>query len=122
MYATTLTNGSIATINSYCHKYRSGGYCEKRVRADGWGGSGRVNCRFGYPFQRCESPLLKFDELRNGKVQEKIVTKRNAGTINSHCSLMLSHWQANIDFQLIFDWEQALRYMVKYISNAEKRT
>lgn len=60
--------------------------------------------------------------MGNGKVKAKIVTKRNDGNINSHCRIALLHWRANIDFQLILDWDQAVRYMVKYVSKGEKRT
>ena len=51
--------------------------------------------------------------MDNGSVRATIKTKRNDGNLNSYCRLALSHWRANIDFQIILDWDQAVRYMVK---------
>lgn len=66
-----------------CHKGRPEGCCKKKVRGRR-GAPGEFKCRFGYPFQRCETAALEFDELRNGKVRAKLVTKRSDGSINSH--------------------------------------
>lgn len=85
-----------------CLKCRPEGYCKKKVRAGG-GAPAEFKSRFGYPFPHCETTCLEFDAFRDGKVQAKIATKRNDGSINSRCRLVLSHWRANVDLQLIFD-------------------
>ena len=65
---------------------------------------------------------MHFEEMDNGSVRATIKTKRNDGNLNSYCRLALSQWRANIDFQIILDWDQAVRYMVKYVSKGEKRS
>ena len=50
-------------------------------------------------------------------------SKQSATTATSTATAaLLSHWRANIDFQIILDWDQAVRYMVKYVSKREKRS
>ena len=48
---------------------------------------------------------------RNAVAYAGVLTKRK-----------LLHWRANVDFQLISDWDQAVRYMAKYVGKGEKRT
>ncbi|CAM9499968.1 unnamed protein product [Ectocarpus sp. 12 AP-2014] len=95
------------------HVCRPEGYCRR---------AGRQGCRFGFPHECQPETSLQFEEMDNGSVRATIKTKRNDGNLNSYCRLALSHWRANIDFQLILDWDQAVRYMVKYVSKGEMRS
>ncbi|CAM9650694.1 unnamed protein product, partial [Laminaria digitata] len=94
------------------HICRPEEYCKKTMRPGG-GTPAEFKCRFGFPCDRCDGTHLEFEELGNGKVRAKPATKRNDGNINSHCRIALLHWRANVDFQVILDWDQAVRYMVK---------
>ncbi|CAN0376138.1 unnamed protein product, partial [Ascophyllum nodosum] len=103
------------------HKCRPEGYCKKKVRA-GAGVPAAFKCRFGYPFEACGQTRLEFHELDNGGVKANLVTRCNDGNMNSHNRVLLQNWRANVDLQLLLDWEDALRYMVKYVSKQEKRS
>ena len=62
--------------------------------------------------------LLKKNPTKSSEPQ----SKQSATTATStYLRLALSHWRANIDFQVILDWDQAVRYMVKYVSKGMKR-
>ena len=42
--------------------------------------------------------------------------------MNSHDRVLLKNWSANVDIQLLLDWADAVRYIVKYVSKQEKRS
>ena len=42
--------------------------------------------------------------------------------MNSRNRVLLQNWRANVDIQLLFDWEDAVRYIIKYVFKQEKRT
>ena len=46
----------------------------------------------------------------------------NDPRINSHNRLMIQHWRANVDIQMIVDVEACARYMAKYASKGEPRS
>ena len=102
-------------------KCRPEGYCKKKVSA-GAGVPAAFKCRFGYPFEEFGQTRLEFHELDNGGVKANLVTRRNDGNMNSHNRVLLQNWRANVDLQLLLDWEDAVRYMVKYVSKQEKRS
>ena len=79
-------------------------------------------CRFGYPKDPVEETHLEFEEIKDGRVHVKLVTRRNDPLMNSHCRIQMQGWRANVDLQLILDKEAAVRYMVKYASKPEKRS
>ncbi|CAN0181071.1 unnamed protein product, partial [Laminaria digitata] len=103
------------------HKCRPEGYCKKKVRPGG-GAPAVFKCRFVYPFPQCEETRLEFVELPHGKVKANLVTKRNDGNMNTYNRVLSQHWRGNIDIQLLLDWEDAVRYMVKHVDKHEKRS
>ena len=102
------------------HKCRPEGYCKRKVSA-GADVPAAFKCWFGYPFSECVQTRLEFNELDNGGVQANLVTRRNDGNMNSHNRVLLQNWRANVDVQLLLDREDAVRYMVKYVSKQEMR-
>ena len=90
------------------HKCRPKGYCKKKVSA-GAGVPAAFKCRFGYPFPECGQTRLELNELDNGGVKANLVTRRDDGNMNSHNRVLLQNWRANVDIQLLLDWEDAVR-------------
>lgn len=74
------------------------------------GQRGEFKGRFNFS-QDCRNAIcLEFDELNNGKVEAKIITKSHDGNISMHCRLALSHSR------------EAVHYLVKYTSKGKKRS
>jgi hypothetical protein len=86
------------------------GYC-KSTKKEG--------CRFDFPFEECEASHIEFTETES-TVKAHIYLKRNDSFVNVHNKLILSHWCANVDMQIILDQAAAVAYMVKYATKAEK--
>ena len=103
------------------HKCRPEEYCKKKICARA-GVPDAFKCRFGYPFPECGQTRLEFNELDNGGVKANLVTRRNDGSMNSHNRFLLQNWRANVNIQLLLDWEDVVRYLVKYVSKQEKRS
>ena len=100
------------------HKRRPEGYCKRKVCA-GAGVPAAFKCRFEYSFAECGQTRLEFNELDNGGVKATLVTRRNGGNMSSHNRVVLQNWRVNIDIQLLLDWEDAVRYMVKDVYKQE---
>ena len=97
------------------HVCRPDGYCRVKNRTDG------LVCRFGYP-KCCESHTrIDFENIGDNSVRATIVLRRNDSMMNPHNKVMLQHWRANVDLQVILDYHAAIAYMVKYAAKAEKQ-
>ena len=70
---------------------------------------GRHRC-FDYPRPLEQSSSLQFDKLPDGTVRVVLTMRRNDPRVNSHNQLMIQHWQANVDLQMIVDAEACARY------------
>jgi len=78
-----------------------------------------IKCRFHYPIEKTEATHIEFTET-GASVKAHIHIKRNDEYLNIHNRLILEHWLANVDMQIILDKEAAVAYMVKYATKAEK--
>ena len=79
-------------------------------------------CRFDYPRPLLESSTFEFEKLDSGMIRTTLITQRNDPRVNSHNRVMLQHWRANVDVQIIIDVEACARYMAKYAAKAEPRS
>ena len=93
------------------HTRCSTAYCLKKKPAQQ-----QLKCRFNFPHPE---ELLSTIEYENGDIRAVLIIKRNDLRINSHNRLLIQHWRANVDLQIIID---AARYMAKYASKGEPRS
>ena len=84
------------------------GYC-KSTKKEG--------CRFDFPFEECEASHIEFTETES-TVKAHIYLKRNDSFVNVHNKLILSHWCANVDMQIILD--QAAIAEIKAINSTKR--
>ena len=89
---------------------------------EGTGAAAVFKYRFGYPYADCEETRLEFTELDSGDVKANLVTRRDGGNMNNHNRVLLRNWRANVDIQLLLDWEDALRYMIENVSKQETQS
>ena len=82
----------------------------------------QLQCRFNFPHPEQLLSTIQFEQLENGDVRAVLKTKRNDPRINSHNRLLIQHWRANVDIQIIIDAEMCARYMAKYASKGEPRS
>lgn len=99
------------------HTRCSTAYCLRRKP-----GQEKVICRFGYPRDVQESSTITFEKLQDGSIRATLTTQRNDPRVNSHNRLMLQHWRANVDMQIIVDVHACARYMAKYATKGEPRS
>ena len=52
---------------------------------------------------RSEDRELTVEEISQARVKATLTSKQNDETINSHNHVMLQHWRANVDLQVVFD-------------------
>ena len=97
------------------HTRCSPAYCLK-VNADG-----EEICRFGYPIPLAHHTDISFEE-KGDNVKATLTTKRNDDRLNSHNRVMLQHWRANVDLQLIVDPDECAKYLAKYAAKGEPRS
>ena len=71
-------------------------------------------------FQTSRNPALSLSQLAEQDQSKPIVHKRNDPFLNVHNRVMLEHWRANVDLQLILDSHAAITYMTKYAAKGEK--
>lgn len=98
------------------HTRCNAAYCLRRKNGK------EPTCRFGYPIEQTPTTTVTFERLSNGQVKATLTTSRNDPRINSHNRLMLQHWRANVDLQVIVDVNACARYMTKYIAKSEQRS
>ena len=99
------------------HTKCSTAYCLKKKSAQQ-----QLQCRFNFPHPEQLHSTIEFEQLENGDVRAVLKTKRNDPRINSHNRLLIQHWRANVDIQIIIDAEMCARYMAKYASKGEPRS
>ena len=99
------------------HTRCNAAYCLRRKKA-----GEEPSCRFGYPQELREETGVTFEEISEDKIRATLVTKRNDGRLNSHNRVMLQHWRANVDLQIVVDVDACARYMAKYIAKGEPRS
>ncbi len=95
------------------HTRCSASYCLRRKNNQ------EPACRFGYPKECTPQSSISFEKLNNGQIKATLTTARNDPRINSHNRLMIQHWRANVDAQIIVDVHACARYMTKYIAKSE---
>ena len=82
----------------------------------------RRTCRFGFPHAECKEThiLEKVDvaKLKKGKFYETKRTKE-ASMINAYNPIILKHWRANMDLQLVCNAQGAAYYVCSYICKSE---
>ena len=82
----------------------------------------RKTCRFGFPHFACKETKnfnkIDFSKHNKGKFYE---TKRphNSTMINAYNPIILKHWRANMDLQLVCNAEGAAYYVCNYICKSE---
>ena len=81
-----------------------------------------VTCRFDYPCETQTSSTINFDKLSNGTIRAPLTTIRNYPYLNSHNRVMLQHWRANVDLQIIVNVQACARYMSKYAAKSEPKS
>ena len=79
--------------------------------------NGQQQCRFKFP-----KPLQPTTSLGTEDGEPVVLTARNDGLINSHNSLQLSAWRANVDLQYIVSRKRVLEYCAKYATKCEPRS
>ncbi len=99
------------------HTRCSAAYCLKKKP-----GQQEAKCRFEYPRPEQESTMISFEKLNDGHVRATLTTRRNDPRINSHSRVMLQHWRANVDLQVIVDIHACARYLTKYAAKGEPRS
>jgi hypothetical protein len=62
---------------------------------------------------------ISFEKLANGQIRATLTTAKNDPRINSHNHLMIQHWRANVDAQIVVDVHACAHYMTKYIAKSE---
>ena len=72
------------------------------------------------PVYRVWADETEFNELDSGDVESNLVTRYNDGNMNTHNRVLLQNGRAKVDIQLLLDWEDAVRQMVKYAAKQEK--
>ena len=117
--ATVDVDGVFSCIQG--HKGRPEGYYKRKTNA-GTGAAAVIKCRFDYPYAECEETRLEFTELDSGDVKANLVARRNEGNMNSHNQVLRQNWRVNVDIQLLQGWEDAVLYIIKYVSKQEKRS
>ena len=85
-------------------------------------GQQEQKCRFDYPRPLQQASTLEFEKLPDGTVRASLTTKRNDPRLNAHNHLMIQHWRANVDLQIIVDVDACARYMAKYATKDEPRS
>ena len=93
------------------HTRCSAAYCLRKKT-----GHQEQKCRFDYPRPHQEASTLQFEKFQDGTIRATLTTQRNDPQINSHNRVMLQHWRANVDLQIIVDAQACARYMAKYAS------
>ena len=94
-------------------------------------------CRFNFP-KNCQDETtidfqlitkagsndreLPVEEITQVQVKATLTMNRNDGRINSHNYVMLHHWRANVDLQVIVDTDQCIRYLAKCATKGEPRS
>lgn len=99
------------------HTRCSPAYCLRKKAGDQ-----EQHCRFDYPCPLQQASTLQFEKLHDGAVRGILTTKRNDPRVNSHNRLMIQHWRANVDIQIIVDVDACVRYMAKYAAKGEPRS
>lgn len=82
----------------------------------------RSACRFNFPRPPCqETKIISNVNLSPKNKARFYITKRSAtaGYINDYNSVILRHWRANMDIQLIRNAEGAAYYVCAYLCKAE---
>ena len=92
----------------------------RRKRRENGDEYGQPYCRFSFPLDLHGRSQIVFSEIAEGGVRASFVSKRNDPRLNQYCSMHLRSWLANCDLQIVLDEEQAIKYLVKYASKAEK--
>lgn len=92
-------------------------YCLRRKQR----GQG-LKCRFDYPPYEQSTSSLTFERFENGTIKATLITRHNDPRVNAHNRLVLQHWRANVDIQIIIDATACARYMVKYAAKSEPRS
>lgn len=109
---TISTNGSLSQakkFQTHCHT----SYCLRTLGA----------CRFGFPFKPCQETRLLNNidissESSRGKFYE-LQRSRSGAYINAFNPIILEHWQANMDIQIVGNAESAAYYVCAYICKSE---
>ena len=89
----------VNTVQRHTHCSRV--YCLRRKA-----GQYETMCRFEYPQT---SSTIAFERLENGTVRATLTSKQNDPRVNSHNRVMLQHWRANVDLQVIVDVQACAR-------------
>ena len=85
-------------------------------------GEKEPSCRFGFPKELSDQSYVEFEEVNEEKIRATLSTRRNDDRLNSHTRMMLQHWRANVDLQVVVDVDVCARYMAKYVSQSEPRS
>lgn len=80
------------------HTHCNAAYCLRTKH-----GKQTPTCRFNYPRPTQSESSLSFERLSDGTIRATLTTRRNDSRINSHSRLLLQHWRANVDLQIIVD-------------------
>ena len=78
-----------------------------------------VKCHFHYPCPLQELSTIEFEQLGDGSIRATLTTRQDDPRINSHNRVMLQHWHAHVDLQIIVDVQACARYMAKYAAKGE---
>ena len=99
------------------HTRCSTAYCLRRKA-----GHQDLKCRFDYPLLEQHTSQINFSKQPDGIIRATVSTKRNDPRVNSHNRVMLQHWRANVDVQIIVDVQACIHYMAKYAAKGEPRS
>ena len=95
-------------------------YCKRRQKC---GNTYITRCRFGFPWQPCETAKLNpvRDSLKSRSRIYQLTRSESETRINDYNPLLLLLWKANIDVQFVAESSLALAHYVSgYVTKAEK--
>ena len=97
-------------VKTCMHSKCSKDYCLRLKR-------GEYKCRFGYPKNSHTDTSIFFDHDKM-----KIDLKRNNPILNAHNIWQLIGWKSNVDFKIITDKNDLVKYLTKYVTKNEPCT
>lgn len=107
------TKHSTSQFASKFQTHRHSDYCLRKTGC----------CRFGFPFREMkETCILSNVDLQSNIIKGKFYeTERTTDDcyINAFNPVILNHWQANMDIQVIGNCESAAYYVCAYLCKAE---
>jgi len=103
------SNNHARNYQTHCHTH----YCLRKLGA----------CRFGFPYRECkETRMLNNIDISSNSSKGKFYELKRSKSdlyINAYNPVILEHWHANMDIQIIGNAQSAAYYVCAYICKSE---